>query len=205
MSGHGRAQPNRLSHGIGHSPCPPSVIRLPRRSFGKDTPTPSGALSRSDCNRRLRARFTGRVFRAHNPRWSFTPLSGDGAALHGGRFNLDGTPALYTSLRMETAWLEAQQGFPFKPQPLTICGYDVDSEPVLDLTDPSNLDNRGFSSPAPGKILPIRARCRPRGNSQKCSQPMVWLASSSRVLPPEQWKMTGSWSSGSGQTVYPPA
>lgn len=93
-------------------------------------------------------RFTGRVFRAHNPRWSFTPLSGDGAALHGGRFNPVGTPALYTSLRMETAWLEAQQGFPFKPQPLTICAYDVDSEPVLDLTDPPNLDNLGFFSSA---------------------------------------------------------
>lgn len=90
-------------------------------------------------------RFTGRVFRAHNPRWSFTPLSGDGAALHGGRFNPVGTSALYTSLRMETAWLEAQQGFPFKPQPLTICAYDVDSEPVLDLTDPSGLNDLGFS------------------------------------------------------------
>lgn len=90
-------------------------------------------------------RFRGRVFRAHNPRWSFTPLSGDGAALHGGRLNPVGTPALYTSLRMETAWLEAQQGFPFKPQPLTICAYDVDSEPVLDLTDASCLNDVGFS------------------------------------------------------------
>jgi RES domain-containing protein len=27
--------------------------------------------------------------------------------------------ALYTSRRMETAWREAQQGFPFKAQPLT--------------------------------------------------------------------------------------
>lgn len=90
-------------------------------------------------------RFTGRVFRAHNPRWSFAPLSGDGAALHGGRFNPAGIPALYTSLRMETAWLEAQQGFPFKPQPLTICSYDVESEPVLDLTDLSSFNNLGFS------------------------------------------------------------
>ncbi|MFT9073247.1 RES family NAD+ phosphorylase [Gluconobacter potus] len=90
-------------------------------------------------------RFTGRVFRAHNPRWSFTPLSSDGAALHGGRFNPVGTGALYTSLRMETAWLEAQQGFPFKPQPLTICAYDVDSEPVLDLTGLSSLNDLDFS------------------------------------------------------------
>jgi RES domain-containing protein len=35
-------------------------------------------------------------------------------ARHGGRFNPLGTPALYTALRPETAWLEAQQGFAFK-------------------------------------------------------------------------------------------
>jgi RES domain-containing protein len=43
-------------------------------------------------------------------------------------------PALYTSWRMETAWLEAQQGFPFKAQPLTICAYEVDCADVADLT-----------------------------------------------------------------------
>jgi hypothetical protein len=28
------------------------------------------------------------VYRAHNPRWSFSPHSGDGAARYGGRFNV---------------------------------------------------------------------------------------------------------------------
>lgn len=74
------------------------------------------------------------VYRAHNPRWAFTPESGEGAARHGGRFNPPGLPALYTSRRPETAWLEAQQGFPFKPQPLTLCAYEVDCEAVVDLT-----------------------------------------------------------------------
>ncbi|WP_439546652.1 RES domain-containing protein [Sandarakinorhabdus sp.] len=32
------------------------------------------------------------------PRWSHAPLSGAGAALHGGRFNRPGVPALYLSL-----------------------------------------------------------------------------------------------------------
>lgn len=82
-------------------------------------------------------RYSGLVFRAHNPRWAFSPLSGQGAALHGGRFNRRGQPALYTSLRMETAWLEAQQAFPFKPQPLTICAYEVDCQDIVDLTDPA--------------------------------------------------------------------
>lgn len=93
-------------------------------------------------------RFIGRVFRDHNPRWFFTPLSGDGAALHCGCFTPAGAPALYTSLRMETAYLEAQQDFSFKPQPLTICAYDVDSEPVLDLTDPSSFNDLGSSTVA---------------------------------------------------------
>lgn len=84
-------------------------------------------------------RLRTRVFRAHHPRWAFAPHSGEGAARHGGRFNPKGIPALYTSRRVETAWLEAQQGFPFKPQPLTICAYDVDCEDVVDLTDPAEL------------------------------------------------------------------
>jgi RES domain-containing protein len=80
-------------------------------------------------------RLRGLVYRAHNPRWAFAPDSGAGAAQHGGRFNPAGTPALYTSLRIETAWLEAQQGFPFKAQPMTLCAYDVDCEGIADLTD----------------------------------------------------------------------
>ena len=78
-------------------------------------------------------RFQGQVWRAHHPRWSFAPASGEGAALHGGRFNRKGLPTLYTSLLRETAWLEAQQGFPFKAQPMTLCCYEVDCEAVLDL------------------------------------------------------------------------
>lgn len=31
--------------------------------------------------------------------------------------------------------MEAQQGFAFKPQPLTLCGYDVDCENLCDLRD----------------------------------------------------------------------
>jgi RES domain-containing protein len=36
---------------------------------------------------------------------------------------------------MESAWLEAQQGFAFKAQPLTICAYDVDCADIADLGD----------------------------------------------------------------------
>lgn len=80
-------------------------------------------------------RLTDPVYRGHNPRWSFAPTSGEGASLWGGRFNPKGMPALYCSLRPETAWLEAQQGFAFKAQPLTLVAYDVDCADMLDLTD----------------------------------------------------------------------
>jgi RES domain-containing protein len=66
--------------------------------------------------------------------WAFDPVSGEGARARGGRFNRSGLAALYTSMSLETAWLEAQQGFAFKAQPMTLCAYDVDCEGILDLT-----------------------------------------------------------------------
>ncbi len=79
-------------------------------------------------------RFRGLVYRAHNPQWSWTPLSGEGARRHGGRFNRRGIPALYTSLSPLTAIREAQPlGRPL--QPLTLCAYEVDVEPVFDALD----------------------------------------------------------------------
>ena len=83
--------------------------------------------------------FVGLVYRAHNPRWAFAPTSGDGAARHGGRFNPRGTPALYTSLDPKTAWMESQQGLPFKAQPMTLVAYRVRCERIIDLTDPAVL------------------------------------------------------------------
>jgi RES domain-containing protein len=38
-------------------------------------------------------------------------------------------------MTFKTAWAEAQQGFPYKAQPMTLCGYDVDCEDIVDLTD----------------------------------------------------------------------
>jgi len=78
-------------------------------------------------------RFAGRCYRAHDPAWSFTPLSGAGAALTGGRFNRKGEPTLYLSLDVMTSFRECTQGFTNRMQPLTMCEYDVDCEPVADL------------------------------------------------------------------------
>ena len=79
-------------------------------------------------------RFRGIVYRAHNPRWSWPPVSGEGARLHGGRFNRSGVAALYTSLSPVTALREAGTlGHPL--QPLLLCAYEIDAEPVFDSLD----------------------------------------------------------------------
>jgi RES domain-containing protein len=75
----------------------------------------------------------GACYRAHDPRWSFKPISGDGVAIHGGRFNPKGTPALYLALSLETAIKEANQGFAFKIDPCVLCSYDVDCDDIADL------------------------------------------------------------------------
>lgn len=80
-------------------------------------------------------RFIGTAFRAHHPRWSFRPISGEGAAIHGGRFNPKGLPALYLSLELTTAIKEANQGFASKMEPYLLCSYDIDCEDIVDLGD----------------------------------------------------------------------
>ena len=89
-------------------------------------------------------RFQGLVYRAHNPQWSWTPLSGEGTRRHGGRFNRRGVPALYTSLDPLTAIREAQPlGRPM--QPLTLCAYEVDAEPVFDALDEEHRRDQDVS------------------------------------------------------------
>ena len=89
-------------------------------------------------------RFRALVYRAHNPQWSWTPISGEGARRHGGRFNRRGVPALYTSLAPLVAVREAQP-FGRPMQPLTLCAYEVDAEPVFDALDPERRQALGVT------------------------------------------------------------
>jgi RES domain-containing protein len=73
-------------------------------------------------------------YRAHDPRWAFLPLSGDGASAKGGRFNAKGVPALYLSLSVVGALIEMGHSFGHRLDPLTMCSYDVDVEDIIDLT-----------------------------------------------------------------------
>ena len=90
-------------------------------------------------------RFTGRCFRGHDPRWSFSPLSGAGAAKTGGRFNRKDEPALSMALDVMTAIGECTQGFANRLSPLTMCEYDVDCEPVADLRSDRMRAKHGVS------------------------------------------------------------
>lgn len=89
--------------------------------------------------------FKGLAYRGHNPYWSFSPTSGDGARLHGGRFNPKGAAALYLSMTAPTALAEYNQGFPHRPQPSTLCAYELECEDLLDLLDGEQRKIAGIS------------------------------------------------------------
>ena len=93
-------------------------------------------------------RFQGTAYRAHDPKWSFLPLSGEGAAVHGGRFNSKGSPALCLGLTPMTAIKEASQGFAFKFDPCMLCSYEVDCEDVVDLRDQAAQTGQGITPAA---------------------------------------------------------
>ena len=78
-------------------------------------------------------RVTQEAYRAHDPQWSWTPLSGAGAALMGRRFNWKGLETLYLSFAPITALREVSGGFAHRLTPWVLCSYDVDCEDVVDL------------------------------------------------------------------------
>lgn len=80
-------------------------------------------------------KWQGVCYRAHDPRWAWSPLSGEGAAARGGRFNPAGVPALYLALTIEGMLLEVGHGFGHRIDPLLICSYDVDVDDLVDLRD----------------------------------------------------------------------
>src|SRR5690606_756970 len=71
-------------------------------------------------------------------------MSGRGAELHGGRFNLKGVPALYLSLSIMTALREANQVGNL--QPTTLVSYDADIDGIFDSRDEAALNSAGIDS-----------------------------------------------------------
>ena len=78
-----------------------------------------------------------------SPRWAHRPLSGEGAAKHGGRYNEPGLPALYMSEAFATAVAEYEQDLGIRPG--TLCAYDVEAEPIVDLNDDGALRAAGVT------------------------------------------------------------
>ena len=74
---------------------------------------------------------TALFYRAHTPQWASQPLSGAGAARHGGRFNRPGVHALYLSDSPATALAEYRQLDALLP-PCTLVTYHVALRSVVD-------------------------------------------------------------------------
>ena len=72
-------------------------------------------------------------------------MSGEGARLIGGRFNRVGRAAFYLATEYDTAIGECTQGFARRMPPLTLCDYDVDVDPVADLSDDRGRADHGVS------------------------------------------------------------
>jgi RES domain-containing protein len=88
-------------------------------------------------------RWSGTCYRAHDPRWAWSPVSGEGARVNGGRFNPQGTPALYFAMSIEGMLLEMTHGFAHRFEPLTVCTYLVDVDNIVDLRNEEACANEG--------------------------------------------------------------
>nr|WP_117193386.1 RES domain-containing protein [Rhizobium terrae] len=82
------------------------------------------------------------LWRAYVPRWAHAPLSGDGAARFGGRWNPVGAPAIYAARELSTAWAEYNQGF--VQHPALITQLRLEGARLADLTSPATLAGLGI-------------------------------------------------------------
>lgn len=84
---------------------------------------------------------TVELWRAFVPRWAHLPLSGEGAARFGGRWNAVGMPAIYAARELSTAWAEYNQGF--VQHPALIARMKLSGARLADLTDEAVLEELG--------------------------------------------------------------
>ncbi|EKE43110.1 hypothetical protein OCGS_2701 [Oceaniovalibus guishaninsula JLT2003] len=88
-------------------------------------------------------RYSGPLFRALHPRFAHDPLSGEGARLHGGRFNRKGRAALYLARDFGTLRHEIAQGGAFQPSTVIEIAAEIDA--LFDATDAAALAGHGVT------------------------------------------------------------
>ena len=108
-------------------------------------------------------RYRGELYRALNPVYAREPLSGRGAEIYGGRFNVRGVPTIYTALDPSTALREASQVGSL--QPTVLVSYRADLGPIFDTRSARGLNRYGLSDEAladPGwRATMLEARVAP--------------------------------------------
>jgi RES domain-containing protein len=82
------------------------------------------------------------LYRAFVPRWAHDPLSGEGAARFGGRWNPVGAATIYAARELSTAWAEYNQGF--VQHPALVVTMQLADANLADLTDPGELAALGL-------------------------------------------------------------
>lgn len=70
------------------------------------------------------------------------PLSGEGAARFGGRWNPPGAPTIYAARELSTAWAEYNQGF--VQHPALVAQLELTRARLADLTDIKTLEALGL-------------------------------------------------------------
>lgn len=124
-----------------------------------------------------------KVYRLVRAKYAAPPalLSGEGAALAGGRWNAKGTRVVYASSHLSLAALEALVHAPSLPTDLRVVEIDVPSALARTRWDVSDLpaDWRDFPAPAAAQALGTAWLAAGRDLA-------VWVPS---VVVPEEWNL----------------
>ena len=103
------------------------------------------------------------LWRAFVPRWAHLPLSGEGAARFGGRWNPVGARTIYAARELSTAWAEYNQGF--VQHPALIAQLKLLRARLADLTDDETLTALG--------VEPAIHRCQWRDDLDQGQTPQT--------------------------------